>query len=133
MNDDDKMRGWERRFPALDAEWNYWWIEGDGVLLAVVGPDDLLAALEIMRTHRERASPCRLLSRPPLNGSIVGWTESSGRSNCAVCLERSAPESSSDANRPSQCAFRKARRWTHRNSSLRNRAAEAGVRPRAAA
>ena len=49
----------------------------------------------------------------------------------SIILRRSWPRSerSSDANRPSRCAFRKTGRWTHRDSSLRNRAAEARDRP----
>ena len=80
MDDDGKkMRGWEHRFPALDAEWKYWWIEGDGVLLAVVGPDDLGAALEIVRVHRERgASISAWVAKIDSFGEIVrdtkrGW------------------------------------------------------------
>ncbi|HEV3190019.1 MAG TPA: hypothetical protein VGY54_05955 [Polyangiaceae bacterium] len=57
MADDEKeLRGWEHRLPALDAEWNYWWIEGDGALLAVIGADDLRSALAIVHDHRTRGA-----------------------------------------------------------------------------
>jgi len=52
MNPDEKKRrGWEQRFPELDDEWAYWWIEGDGALLAIVGGADLIAALDIVERH----------------------------------------------------------------------------------
>jgi hypothetical protein len=47
-----RERDWERRFPALDDEWNLWWIEGDGDLLAVIPASGLTEALEIVRRHR---------------------------------------------------------------------------------
>ena len=37
MTDDERRRReWEGRFPGLDDEWAYWWIEGDGALLAIM-------------------------------------------------------------------------------------------------
>jgi hypothetical protein len=70
--DDKELRGWEQRFPALDPEWNYWWIEGDGVLLAIVGADDLRAALEIVRDHRERGASIRAwVAKVDASGQIV--------------------------------------------------------------
>jgi hypothetical protein len=62
MPDDEKEeRGWEHRLPALDAEWKYWWIEGDGRPLVVAGADDLRTVLTIVRDHRARGA------------SIVAW------------------------------------------------------------
>jgi hypothetical protein len=49
--DQKKRREWEQRFPELDDEWAYWWIEGDGALLAIVGGADLIAALDIVERH----------------------------------------------------------------------------------
>jgi hypothetical protein len=46
-----KRRNWEARFPGLDDEWSYWWIEGDGALLAILGGADLVAALDIVERH----------------------------------------------------------------------------------
>jgi len=46
-----KRQEWERRFPELDEEWSYWWIDGDGALLAVVGAADLIAALDVVERH----------------------------------------------------------------------------------
>jgi hypothetical protein len=53
MAEDQKKRRreWEQRFPGLDDEWAYWWIEGDGALLAIVGGADLIAALDIVERH----------------------------------------------------------------------------------
>lgn len=50
-NQRKKRREWEQRFPGLDDEWAYWWIEGDGALLAIVGGGDLIAALDIVERH----------------------------------------------------------------------------------
>lgn len=49
--EEKKRRGWEQRFPELDDDWAFWWIEGDGALLAVVGGADLIAALDIVERH----------------------------------------------------------------------------------
>lgn len=49
--DEKKRRDWEQRFPELDDEWAYWWIEGDGALLAIVGGADLISALDIVGRH----------------------------------------------------------------------------------
>src|SRR5947208_12550501 len=52
MANDGKPRlSWERAFPALDEEWRYWWIEGDGVLLAIVGNADLASAVDLVARH----------------------------------------------------------------------------------
>jgi hypothetical protein len=52
MTDGERARRvWEGRFPALDDDWSYWWIEGDGALLAIVGGADLMAALGIVERH----------------------------------------------------------------------------------
>jgi len=49
-------RRWEGRFPALDDEWNLWWIEGDGALLGVVPGSSLSEAVDIVARHHERCS-----------------------------------------------------------------------------
>jgi hypothetical protein len=49
--EDKRRRAWEQRFPELNDEWAYWWIEGDGALLAVVSGADLIAALDIVERH----------------------------------------------------------------------------------
>jgi hypothetical protein len=51
-----ERRRWEGRFPALDDEWNLWWIEGDGVLLGVVPGSSLSEAVDIVARHHERCS-----------------------------------------------------------------------------
>ena len=51
VEDRRKRLEWEQRFPGLDDEWAYWWIEGDGALLAIVGGADLVAALDIVERH----------------------------------------------------------------------------------
>jgi hypothetical protein len=59
MTEDQKSkRERERSFPGLDDEWPYWWIEGDGALLAIVGGADLSAALDIVDRHHEQ---CRFI------------------------------------------------------------------------
>jgi hypothetical protein len=49
--EEKKRRSWEQRFPELNEEWAYWWIEGDRALLAVVGGADLAAALNVVERH----------------------------------------------------------------------------------
>jgi hypothetical protein len=51
-NDERRERlSWERALPALDDEWTFWWLDGDGVLLAVLGSDDLVSALDVIAKH----------------------------------------------------------------------------------
>ena len=55
MTDERRQRReWEERFPALDDDWPYWWIEGDGGLLAVVHSVDLTVALDVVRRHSDQ-------------------------------------------------------------------------------
>jgi hypothetical protein len=50
--DDRKARlQWERAFPGLNEEWRYWWIEVDGVLLALLGDADLAVAVDVVARH----------------------------------------------------------------------------------
>ena len=58
-----------------------------------------------------------------IDRAIIGTSLPVPRKNRLGCVNRSKD----------RCAFRKTGRWTHRDSSLRNRAAEARVGPRAAA
>jgi hypothetical protein len=56
MGEDQRQRSaWERQFPPLDEEWTHWWIEGDGVLLAVIAGADLSTALDVVTRHHARA------------------------------------------------------------------------------
>lgn len=45
---------WELQFPDLDDEWQYWWIDGDGELLAIILGTDLVVALNIVEHYHEQ-------------------------------------------------------------------------------
>jgi hypothetical protein len=49
-----KRRGWEKSLPELNDEWAYWWLVGDGALLAIVGAADIISALDIVERHHEQ-------------------------------------------------------------------------------
>lgn len=74
-----ERRLWEGRFPALDDEWNLWWIEGDGVLLGVVAGSSLGEAVDIVARHHDRCSSITVsVSKRDSRGDVVrdqkrGW------------------------------------------------------------
>ncbi|HIJ65653.1 MAG TPA: hypothetical protein HPP77_06835 [Candidatus Hydrogenedentes bacterium] len=49
-----EVRDWEKRFPDLDDTWTYWWLEGDGAVLAVFHGGKLLEALEFIKANHEK-------------------------------------------------------------------------------
>ena len=70
---------WESRFPALDATWTHWWLEGDGQLIAVFKGSMLAKAIDFIEENFDAFVSIKAYrARVDFDGQIIknrtqGW------------------------------------------------------------